>query len=309
MIFLICSLPHFRLVAKVFNMKNLLAKNLTKKKLVWNFASPQQNLIDVEGLPTVCKHSRCPNRAECSFEKTATFMIGGEDCTRNCLFCHVTNKKPQPMSVLMQTELEQLNHFFSSHDLKHVVLTSVTRDDDPQALAEHFSNATSLIHDYQWTAELLIPDFRFNKKHLDIVLSSKPEVISHNIETVERLSPIVRPQANYQRSLDVLDYFSQFDIIKKSGFMVGMGETFDEINLLLADLESQKVDIVTIGQYLQPSNKQLKVQHFYTDEDWERIRVMSARYAFSVVEYGTYVRSSYKAYSSYVKAKQNANTK
>lgn len=290
-------------------MKSLLEKDITKKRLVWNFTSPQQNLIDVEGLPTVCKHSRCPNRAECSFEKTATFMIGGEDCTRNCLFCHVTNQKPQPMSVLMETELQQLEHFFSSHDLTHVVLTSVTRDDEPQALAEHFANATSLIHDYQWTAELLIPDFRLNKKHLDIVLSSKPEVISHNIETVERFSPIVRPQANYQVSLDVLNYFSQFDVISKSGFMVGMGESFDEIDLLLASLERQKVDIVTIGQYLQPSNKQLKVERFYTDEDWERVRLISNRYSFAVVEYGTYVRSSYKAHSSYVKATNARNNK
>lgn len=290
-------------------MNSLLQHPKPKKKIVWDFS--QNHLVHLENLATVCQHSRCPNRAECSAEKTATFMIGGEHCTRNCQFCHVTNQKPLPMVSLMQTEIDELDNFFKNNNLQHVVLTSVTRDDQEQLLAEHFANAVDLIHQYQRSAELLIPDFHAQEKYLDIVLNSAPEVLSHNMETVQRLSKNIRPQANYQRSLAVLEYIHSRSpqTVSKSGFMVGMGETLEEIDQLLFDLSSKQVDIVTIGQYLQPSNKQLKVQQFYTDEQWEEVKQVAKQYSFNALECGTYVRSSYKAYSSYKRALENREAK
>lgn len=286
--------------------------SLSKKKLLLDFGQ-EVSLLRFADLPTVCEHSCCPNRYECSQQKVATFMIGGEFCTRNCAFCHVTHQKALPFGEIADKELRQLEEYLSRSRLRHVVITSVTRDDAEEELARHFADVTALIHAQGMSAELLIPDFHAREDCLRIILQAHPQVLSHNIETVRRLSPNIRPQASFERSLLLFDkVFSLCAFscalpypVLKSGFMLGLGENMQETRELFGELAAHKIDIVTVGQYMRPSEKELEVKRFYTDEEWRQIQEMSKDYAFAAFECGPYVRSSYKAYSLYCQAKEN----
>ncbi|MCX7738333.1 MAG: lipoyl synthase [Hydrogenothermaceae bacterium] len=254
-------------------------------------------------LHTVCEEANCPNIGECFSNKTATFMIMGDICTRNCHYCSVSNGKPRPLDPLEPMKIAQA---VKDLGLKYVVITSVDRDDIPDGGASHFIKVVESIRELCGNVqiELLVPDFRGNVESIKLVVESKPDVINHNIETVERLYKRVRPGGNYYRSLSLLKYVKKLDpeITTKSGFMVGLGESFQEIEKLFMDLKEQEVDIITVGQYLQPSKENLPVSKYYTDEGFEIIRKMGKDIGFREVFSGKLVRSSYHAGEVYKKS-------
>lgn len=248
------------------------------------------------GLNTVCEEANCPNIGECFSKKTATFMIMGDVCTRNCPYCSVSHGKPGPLDPLepfkVATAVKELG-------LEYVVITSVDRDDLPDGGASHFARVVEEIRKISESIkiEVLIPDFRGDFNALKVVVESNPDVINHNIETVKSLYRMVRPGGNYERSLLILRKVKEFNPgkITKSGFMVGLGESFEEIVQLLQDLKSSGVDIITVGQYLQPSKESLTVQRYYTDEEFEKIEKLGRSLGFREVFSGKLVRSSYHA--------------
>ena len=256
------------------------------------------DLMKSLGLHTVCEEAHCPNCGECFGRKTATFMILGRQCTRNCTFCTVSSGTPvcpDPM------EPEHLAQAVESLGLRYVVITSVTRDDLPDGGAEHFAKVIGAIKDRMKDAkpaiEVLIPDFRGDIEALSLVVNAKPDVINHNIETVPRLYPEVRPQAIYQRSLDLLRNVKALDssMLTKSGIMVGLGETKEEVLSVFDDLHAHQCDFLTIGQYLAPSPKHHPVIEYVTPDQfaWYKERALEA--GFSYVASGPLVRSSYMA--------------
>lgn len=254
-------------------------------------------------LHTVCEEANCPNIGECFSNKTATFMIMGDVCTRNCPYCSVSHGKPKPLDPLEHMKVAQAVRDLG---LKYVVITSVDRDDLPDGGASHFVKVVESIRELCGNVqiELLVPDFRGNVESIKLVVESKPDVINHNIETVERLYKRVRPGGNYHRSLSLLKYVKKMDpeITTKSGFMVGLGESIQEIEKLLLDLKEQEVDIVTVGQYLQPSKENLPVSKYYTDEEFETIRKIGKDIGFRELFSGKLVRSSYHAGEVYKKS-------
>jgi lipoic acid synthetase len=255
-----------------------------------------RNILKTNCLNTVCEAARCPNKNECYTKNTATFLIMGNVCTRNCRFCNISCKKPEPLD---EKEPQNIAKAVKDLDLKYTVLTSVTRDDLPDGGAMHFLNCIIEIKKITTAKiEILTPDFKGNKDSLDIIIKSdyKPDVFNHNIETVKRLYKIARPQATYQQSLNVLKYVKENSkILTKSGLMVGLGETFEELEQALKDLKNINCDIVTIGQYIQPSKEHLPVEKYYTLEEFEGLKQLVKKTGINNYQIGPLVRSSYNA--------------
>jgi lipoic acid synthetase len=255
-----------------------------------------KELIAKDRLHTVCQEARCPNIWECFSQQTATFLIMGSRCTRNCRFCAVEQgplEPPDPAEpVLVASAARQMR-------LKYVVITSVTRDDLPDGGAVFFAKTIDEIHRQIPDAlvEVLIPDFQGDIEALQTVLDARPDVLNHNIETVPRLYPIVRPQADYRRSLQLLNRVQKYasDLPTKSGLMLGLGETSAEIRATLKDLINAGCRILTLGQYLQPSTAHLPVKRFVPPAEFENWKHTALKMGFSEVASGPFVRSSYHA--------------
>ena len=258
-------------------------------------------------LNTVCEGARCPNKSECYAKNTATFMIMGKVCTRNCRYCNITAAKPEPLDL---EEPKHIAQAVKELGLKYAVITSVTRDDLPDGGAEHFKNCIDEIRkSCDAKIEILTPDFRGNKEALDTIISAKPDVFNHNIETVKSLFKIARPQGDYNTSLEVLKYIKEnSDIITKSGLMVGLGEGVNKAGInsieeTLLDLKQANVDIITIGQYIQPSKQHLEVAKYYTLEEFEDLKALARKIGFKNFQIGPLVRSSYQAMISWQEIK------
>lgn len=251
-------------------------------------------LLNERHLHTICSSGMCPNKAECWGAGTATFMICGNICTRNCRFCNVDTNRPKPID---SSEADDIAQSIRDLKLKHVVITSVDRDDLRDQGANHWKNVISRIKELnpEVTMEVLIPDFQGNTELIDIVMSASPDIISHNLETVRRLTPEVRSVATYDRSLFVLEYVKSKGIRTKSGIMLGLGETEEEIIQTMDDLRSVGCDVMTIGQYLQPSRRHYPVQSYITPEDFARYGQIAKSKGFRHIESAPMVRSSYHA--------------
>jgi lipoic acid synthetase len=252
-------------------------------------------LLDELRLETVCVNAKCPNQAECWSRRTATFMILGNICTRPCGFCSVPRGEPVEVE---SDEPERLAEAAYRLRLKHVVITSVTRDDLPDGGADHFRRCILAVRQRtQAAVEVLTPDFLGDRAAIDTVLSARPEVFNHNLETVPRLYRRVRGRAVYRRSLDLLKYVKQRDpaIVTKTGLMLGLGETIDELFDVLADARAVGCDILTLGQYLAPTLKHIPVARFVPPEEFDRLAVLARQLGFRQVVAGPFVRSSYHA--------------
>lgn len=254
-----------------------------------------RKILKTKCLNTVCENARCPNKNECYSKNTATFLIMGNNCTRNCRYCNISCAKPEPL------DLEEPRHIAEAVmalNLKYAVITSVTRDDLPDGGAQHFANCIYKIRKLspETKIEILTPDFKGDKKSLDIIINAHPEVFNHNIETVKDLFKTARPQGNYDTSLKVLKYVKDnSDILTKSGLMVGLGETVEQIENTLNDLHNAGCDIVTIGQYIQPSKMHLPVAKYYTPDEFKALEVIARSAGITHYQIGPLVRSSYKA--------------
>ena len=250
------------------------------------------------GLHTVCESAHCPNVAECWGHRTATFMILGDQCTRRCAFCAVP--KGRPAGVVDWEEPERVARAAAAMGLKYIVVTSVDRDDLDDGGATLFARTIEALREAisQVKVEVLIPDFRGSDEALEIVLAARPDVLNHNTETVPRLYGVARRGSSYDRSLRLLERSRQLapTIPTKSGLMVGLGETYEEVRGVLADLSAAGVDIVTIGQYLRPSGQQLPVARFYTPEEFQSFKREGETLGIRHVESGPLVRSSYHAH-------------
>jgi len=257
-----------------------------------------KRILRDKNLHTVCEEARCPNIGECWGNKTATFLILGDTCTRGCRFCTIDKGKPL---ALDPEEPRNVALVVKDLGLDHIVITSVNRDDLPDGGAGHFAKTVSWIKNLNpgIRVELLIPDFEGNLAALKAVVDSGIEILNHNIETVPRLYGKVRPGHTYECSLGILREAKKIrsDMLTKSGFMVGVGETGDEVMTTLRDLREHEVDIVTIGQYLQPSNRQLRVERYLGPEEFKEFKTAGERLGFRHVESGPLVRSSYHAWS------------
>jgi len=248
-------------------------------------------------LNTVCEEARCPNIAECWSHRTATFMILGDTCTRACGFCAVKTGRPETLDLL---EPDRVGRAVAQMGLKHVVVTSVNRDDQPDGGATVFAATICKIRQYvpDCTVEILTPDFEGVRSSLETVLRAEPTVFNHNIETVERLTKLVRRRARYRRSLEVLRVAKDIapGLRTKSGIMVGLGETREEITQTLRDLRDSDVDILTIGQYLRPTPQHLDVVRYYHPDEFADLKREGLELGFKHVESGPLVRSSYHAH-------------
>ena len=254
-----------------------------------------RGLVDKYDLHTICTSGSCPNMGECWTEGTATFMILGNVCTRSCGFCGVKTGRPD---TLDWDEPEKVARSIKLMDIKHAVVTSVDRDDLKDMGSIMWAETVKAIRrmNPNTTLETLIPDFQGETRNIDRIIAVKPEVVSHNMETVKRLTREVRIQAKYERSLEVLRYLKQQGIERtKSGIMLGLGETEAEVIQTLEDLRNVDLTIVTIGQYLQPSKRHLPVKEFITPEQFEKYEKIGLEMGFRHVESGALVRSSYKA--------------
>ncbi|HZL12223.1 MAG TPA: lipoyl synthase [Prolixibacteraceae bacterium] len=256
--------------------------------------SKVKRLITEHHLNTICTSGNCPNKGECWNAGTASFMILGDKCTRNCRFCFVQNDVPEPVDWLEPLRLAKT---IKTLGLKHCVITSVTRDDLPDGGAEFWATTIRKIKELNpnTTIETLIPDLNANPELIRKVIEAKPEVISHNMETVRRLTPKVRSTARYDRSLRVISIISEAGIVSKSGIMVGLGETEEEVLQTMDDLRAAGCKILTIGQYLQPDSNLLPVQEYIKPEIFEMYRTEGLKKGFSYVESSPLVRSSYHA--------------
>ena len=254
-----------------------------------------RGLVDKYNLNTICTSGSCPNMGECWTEGTATFMILGNICTRSCGFCGVKTGRPE---TLDWDEPEKVARSIKLMNIKHAVITSVDRDDLKDMGSILWAETVKSIRrmNPNITLETLIPDFQGNTTNIDRILAVHPEVISHNMETVKRLSREVRIQAKYERSLEVLNYLKKQGAKRtKSGIMLGLGETEEEVIQTIRDLSKVNLDIITIGQYLQPSKKHLSVKEFITPEQFKKYETIGLELGFRHVESGALVRSSYKA--------------
>ena len=254
------------------------------------------NILKRLSLNTVCDGAQCPNIGECFGNKTATFMILGSVCTRQCRFCAVTKGKTESVDP---NEPENIGIACKEMGLAHVVVTSVTRDDLQDGGAEHFAKTVREIrkHNPASTIELLIPDLKGNWESLKIIIESKPDILNHNLETVSSLYELVRPQADYGRSLELLEVAKKLDagIYTKSGIMVGLGEKEEEIYSLMDDLRRIDCDILTIGQYLRPSKQHIEIVEYIHPDIFEKYKRAAEERGFRYVASGPFVRSSYNA--------------
>jgi lipoic acid synthetase len=255
-----------------------------------------RGLVDTYNLHTICTSGSCPNMGECWGEGTATFMILGNICTRSCGFCGVKTGRPESVDW---AEPEKVARSIKIMKIKHAVLTSVDRDDLKDMGSILWAETIGAVRRMSpsTTLETLIPDFQGITEHLDRIIAANPEVISHNIETVKRLTREVRIQAKYERSMEVLNYLKNAGARRtKSGIMLGLGEAEEEVYETLRDLRANQVDVVTIGQYLQPSKKHLPVKDFISPEQFKKYEEYGLELGFRHVESGPLVRSSYKAH-------------
>ena len=256
--------------------------------------SDVRTLMRKQNLHTVCEEAKCPNIAECWNHRTATFMILGDTCTRSCGFCNVKLGIPNKLDL---EEPKRVVESVEELNLRHVVITSVNRDELNDGGASIFSETIRLIRQrmHQTTIETLIPDFRGSEDAFEIIMQNPPDILNHNLETVPRLYSVVRPQAKYTRSLQLINWFKQKGLKTKSGIMVGIGENIDEVLLLMNDLVSAGCDILTIGQYLQPTKVHLPVDRFVTPDEFSFYKVEGLKMGFKIVESSPLVRSSYHA--------------
>lgn len=259
-----------------------------------------QMLVESMQLNTVCTEASCPNLGECYRKRTATFMVMGSTCTRNCRFCDVISRKP---GALDPAEPKRVAEAAAHMQLAHVVVTQVTRDDLEDGGAAHMAQTIREIRAAlpEATIEVLVSDLQGKTEAIDLILEAAPDVFGHNIEMPKALHPTVRPQAIYERSLEVLAYAKRYalekapQILTKSGFMVGLGETEEQIEELFQDLHKAHVDIVTVGQYLQPSDKHHQLDRYVTPEEFEAYRMQGEAAGIPVVVSHPLVRSSYRA--------------
>ncbi|GAB4379025.1 MAG: lipoyl synthase [Calditrichia bacterium] len=272
-----------------------------------NFQKVRQNVRNHQ-LHTVCKEARCPNIQECWGRGTATFMILGDVCTRSCRFCAVKTGRPP---VYDQAEPLRVASAVRQMKLKHVVITSVNRDELPDGGSTVWAETIRAVRKMNpgITIEVLTPDFKGNWEQLKRVLDAGPDVYSHNLETVPSLYRKVRPQARYQQSLTVLKNAGEYGVITKSGIMLGLGETFEEVVALMQDAVQAGVEIFTMGQYLQPTEKHLPVERFVPPEEFARYRQIGLELGFLYVEAGPLVRSSYHAEEQFEKVLQQKKMK
>ena len=270
-----------------------------------------RRILKTKCLNTVCEGARCPNKSECYSHNTATFLIMGNVCTRNCRYCNISSAKPEPLDL---NEPKHIAEAVKELGLKYAVITSVTRDDVEDGGAEHFKNCVDEIRKIcNAKIEILTPDFKPRNlapqekvqalnsyAPLDTIIGANPDCFNHNIETVKTLFSTARPQGNYDWSLEVLKYVkNNSSIVTKSGLMVGLGETFAQIDETLCDLKNVGVDIITIGQYIQPSKAHLEVAKFYTLEEFEELKTLARKVGFKNYQIGPLVRSSYHAMNSF----------
>ncbi|MDL2222952.1 lipoyl synthase [Bacteroidales bacterium OttesenSCG-928-M11] len=275
---------------------------ITRRKPEWlkidlrnneNFTTTGKIIHD-HSLHTICQSGRCPNLGECWNRKTATFMIGGDICTRSCKFCNTKSGRPLPLN---NEEPHKVAQSIKLLGLKHAVITSVDRDDLSDYGASHWAETIKAVKNINpnITLEVLIPDFRGDEECLDKVIQVKPEIISHNIETVERLTPLVRSAASYQRSLAVLKQIANSGLRAKSGLMLGLGETEEEVVQTMKDLFNIGCRLLSIGQYLQPSKQNIPVEAYITPKEFDTYKEYALKIGFRHVESGPFVRSSYKS--------------
>jgi lipoyl synthase len=253
-------------------------------------------LMRTQTLHTVCEEAQCPNIGECWGRGTATFLMMGDTCTRSCGFCDIKTGRPSPLDW---AEPNRVAETVRALGLKHVVITSVNRDERADGGAPIFAMVIKRIRQLQpgCSIEVLIPDFKGSETALKIVMDAQPEILNHNVETVPRLFKKVQPQDHYEWAMATLGNAKQMDplVLTKSGIMVGLGETFDEVVAVMRDLADRKVDILTIGQYLSPSKTHLPVERFYLPEEFDRFKEIGLEMGFQWVESGPLVRSSYRA--------------
>ncbi len=268
-------------------------------------AEPLRQELTRRGIHTVCQSARCPNIGECFSRGTATFLLLGETCTRRCGFCAIKTGRGEPVDpfepIKVATMVQQLR-------LRHAVLTSVTRDDLPDEGATQFARTVRAIKTLcpQTTVEVLTPDFHARKELIAIVVDACPEVYNHNVETVPRLQKLVRPQASYERSLRVLEIVKELapTMLTKSGLMVGLGESMDEVVQVLRDLRSVGCEVVTIGQYIRPTARHLPVARYVPPEEFEELKRIGYSLGFRYVFAAPFVRSSYLADMALEEARQ-----
>lgn len=255
-----------------------------------------QDLMRSKELHTVCEEAMCPNLGECWGAGTATFLMLGDVCTRTCGFCDIKRGQPSPIDWM---EPERIAQAVKAMDLKHAVITSVNRDDRKDGGAPIFAMVIRRIRELHpgCSIEVLIPDFKGSPEALKIVMNARPEILNHNVETVPRLFKAVQPQDRYEWAAAILSNAKELDpeVLTKSGIMVGLGETIDEVKSVMRDQRSWGVDILTVGQYLQPSKKHLPISRYYTLEEFGELREFGREIGFRWVEIGPLVRSSYHA--------------
>ncbi len=260
-----------------------------------------RNIVEKHCLHTICSSGKCPNIGECWSMGTATFMILGDICTRSCKFCATATGKPLPPDP---EEPQKVAHSVQLMQLKHCVITSVDRDDLPDKGAAHWATTIRAIRavNPNTIIEVLIPDFDALPELLDIVIAARPDIIGHNLETVERITPSVRSRASYLKSLEVLRYISAHTI-GKTGIMVGLGETPEEVNKVMEDARKAGVRLFTIGQYLQPTAQHIAVSEYIHPDQFEHYKTTGQQLGFDNIESGPLVRSSYMAEKTFLDAK------
>lgn len=252
------------------------------------------NLMRGAKLHTVCEEAKCPNMGECWNSRTATFMILGDTCTRSCGFCNIKTGMPNALDLdeprRVAESVEQLN-------LRHVVITSVNRDELKDGGASIFAESIRLIREKnsECTIEILIPDFKGDEDSFNIIMNNPPDILNHNLETVKSLYHAVRPQAKYERSLELINWFHSKGLRTKSGIMVGIGETYEQVIETIKDLRDHNCDILTIGQYLQPTKNHLPVDRYVTLDEFAKYKEEGLKMGFKAVESAPLVRSSYHA--------------
>lgn len=264
-----------------------------------------RGVLSKYNLNTVCDGARCPNKSTCYGCSTATFLIMGKTCTRNCRFCNISPAKPLPLD---EKEPENVANAVIEMGLKYVVITSVTRDDLEDGGALHFKKTINEIRkkDSSIKIEILTPDFKGNKNALNTIIKANPDVFNHNMETVPSLYKTARPQANYRQSLDVLSYIKENapHILTKTGIMTGLGETKEEIRETIQDIKSANVDILTIGQYIRPSKEHLPVSKYYEEKEFIELEEIALEEGLGACVSAPLARSSYKAAETYFALKR-----
>ncbi|MCK4844059.1 MAG: lipoyl synthase [Candidatus Heimdallarchaeota archaeon] len=265
-------------------------------KMDWDEIKKIQNMLRKLNLRTVCEESMCPNIGKCFAKQTATFLVMGDICTRDCLFCDIKHGKPHPLDP---KEPDHIVEAVKKLGLKHAVITSVTRDDLPDGGAAHFADITRKIreHNKDVIIELLIPDLKGKEEDIRTIVESSPNIVNHNVEVVPRLFNKVTPQAKYEKSLKVLKLVKEMDssIYTKSGLMVGLGETKKEVLAVMENLRTVDCDILTIGQYLKPPSSNLEIEEYVTPELFKEYAKKGYEMGFKFVASAPFVRSSFNA--------------